>query len=138
MSAKVLVVDDSALVRAQVSATLVLRGCSVSEAADGVEALAKLDEVGGVDLVVCDLNMPRLGGLEFLERLRTHPAHASISVVVLTTDDNFDRVVRAKELGAKGWILKPFRMNVFLAVVKGILDKDGSDAFDLPPESARR
>lgn len=138
MGVRVLVVDDSPLVRAQVSSTLVLQGCIVTQAVDGVDALARLEESRGFDLVVCDMNMPRLGGLEFLERLRNHPEYGATSVVILTTDDNFERVVRGKELGAKGWILKPFRMAVLLAVVKGVLEKDGLAPFiELPPESVR-
>jgi two-component system chemotaxis response regulator CheY len=138
MSAKILVVDDSPLVRAQVSATLVLQGCAVTQAHNGLDAIAKIDALGGADIVVCDVNMPLMGGLEFLQNLRRHPVHAGTSVVMLTTEGNHECVLKAKELGVKGWIMKPFKMNVLLAVVKRILEKDGhSTAIVAPPDSTR-
>ena len=138
MSAKVLVVDDSPLVRAQVSATLVLQGCIVTQAQNGADAMAKLLELGGADIVVCDVNMPIMGGLEFLQDLRRHPTHAATSVVMLTTEGNHECVLRAKELGVKGWIMKPFKMNVLLAVVKRILERDGHPTTIVaPPDSTR-
>ncbi len=115
---KVLVVDDSMMIRKQVSSALTQAGFSVVEACDGADALKKLDETAEVALVVCDVNMPNMNGLEFLEAVRGQPTHASVSVVMLTTEGQNDLIQRAKALGAKGWIMKPFKPDLLVAAAK--------------------
>jgi two-component system, chemotaxis family, chemotaxis protein CheY len=116
MSAKVLVIDDSLMVRQQVSRALTAAGFSIVEAADGLEALQKLASSPETRLVVCDVNMPRMNGIEFLERLNaTGPA---VPVVMLTTEGQPELIQRAKALGAKGWIVKPFKPELLVAAAK--------------------
>lgn len=80
---------------------------SVGDACDGVEALRKMhSETFG--LVLCDVNMPNMDGIEFLEKVRAEEAFHSIPVVMITTEGSADRVTRALELGANGYIKKPF------------------------------
>lgn len=120
MSKKILVVDDSATVRQQVGMALSQAGYGIVEAADGVEGLAALDK-GGVAMVICDVNMPRMNGLEMLESLRRDARHAAVPVVMLTTEGQPALVDRAKKAGAKGWIVKPFKPDLMIAAVSKLV-----------------
>ncbi len=116
MGPKILVVDDSRMIRHQVSAALMEAGFEVIEATDGLDALSKLDAAShGVSLVLCDLNMPRMNGLEFLEGAIQMMRGAVPPVVVLTTETDPKQLQRAKDLGAKGWIIKPFSTELLVA-----------------------
>ena len=116
MSATILVIDDSAMVRQQVGRALTGAGFTIVEAVDGVDALQKLADAPGTRLIVCDVNMPRMNGVEFLERLSAEGQ--SIPVVMLTTEGQPELIQRAKALGAKGWIVKPFKPHLLIAAVK--------------------
>jgi two-component system chemotaxis response regulator CheY len=106
MTKTVLIIDDSLLVRRQVGIALKTLGYAVVEAVDGLDALDKLD-AGETHLIVCDVNMPRMNGLEFLERLSTRASPPP--VVMLTTEGEPELIQRARALGAKGWLIKPFK-----------------------------
>jgi two-component system, chemotaxis family, chemotaxis protein CheY len=116
MTSKVLVIDDSLMVRRQVGGTLKNLGYAVVEAVDGLDALEKLELNADARLIVCDVNMPRMNGIEFLERLST--SGSKIPVVMLTTEGEPDLIQRAKALGAKGWLLKPFKAEFLEATAK--------------------
>jgi two-component system chemotaxis response regulator CheY len=109
MKAKtVLVIDDSEPIRTQVGHALRGAGYEVLEAADGLMgAFAIREHAADICLVVCDINMPRLDGLEMLEVLRGQ--FPSLPVLMLTTESRVDKVDRAKKAGAKGWMIKPFK-----------------------------
>ncbi|MEO8554300.1 MAG: response regulator, partial [Kofleriaceae bacterium] len=109
----ILVIDDSMLVRQQVSRALTAAGYLVETATDGQDALDKLAANPGIALAVCDVNMPRMSGIEFLERVGT-----KVAVVMLTTEGQPELMARAKQLGAKGWILKPFKPELLVAAAK--------------------
>ena len=111
MSKKVLVVDDSTTVRTQVRLVLERAGFSVTEATDGENA-AELMEEGGYDAIVCDVNMPRMNGVEFVEKLQAEGKHPSIPILMLTTEGAPDLIERAKAAGVKGWMVKPFRADL--------------------------
>lgn len=115
---KVLVIDDSMMIRTQVARALVGAGFAVVEAVDGMDALSKLADNQDVRLVVCDINMPNMNGIDFLDNVRNQPAHAKLPVVMLTTEGQPDLVQRAKALGAKGWIMKPFKPDLLIAAAK--------------------
>jgi two-component system chemotaxis response regulator CheY len=116
MAVTVLVIDDSTMVRTLVGNALRTQGYGVLEAADGVEALAQLEAHPGARLIVCDVNMPRMNGLEFLEQLRSR--QSTIPVVMLTTEGQPDLIQRAKALGALGWIVKPFKPELLTATAR--------------------
>jgi two-component system chemotaxis response regulator CheY len=116
MVAKVLVIDDSQMVRTMVGRVLTEAGFSTVEAVDGLDALVKLASHADTQLIVCDVNMPRMGGIEFLEALKTRGS--TVSVVMLTTEGQPDLIQRAKALGAKGWIAKPFKPESLLATAR--------------------
>jgi two-component system chemotaxis response regulator CheY len=119
MVATVMIVDDSQMVRKQVAKTLGAAGFVVVEAFDGVDALAQLSATTpGPSLIVLDVNMPNMGGMEFLENLRGRPQHAGLPVVMLTTEGEPRLMKAAKALGAKGWIVKPFRPEMLVAAVQ--------------------
>ncbi len=120
MGTRILVVDDSMMVRQQVGRALAQAGFEVLEAKDGVDAVEKLGTAKDVALVVCDVNMPRMDGLEFLAVVAADPTLARIPVVMLTTEGQADRIQRAKALGAKAWLLKPFKAELMVAAVKKI------------------
>lgn len=121
MSRKVLVVDDSLLIRTQVSKTLRGNGYEAVDAKDGVDALAKLEANPDVALIVCDVNMPQMGGIELLEELKSRPEHEGKAFVMLTTEDQASLVERAKSLGANGWITKPFKADTLVTVAQELL-----------------
>jgi two-component system chemotaxis response regulator CheY len=116
MSTTILVIDDSAMVRQQVGRALSSSGFTVVEAADGVEGLEALSRTPATRLVICDVNMPRMNGLEFLERLIREMS--TVPVVMLTTEGQPELIQRAKALGAKGWIVKPFKPDLLVAAAK--------------------
>jgi two-component system, chemotaxis family, chemotaxis protein CheY len=116
----VLVVDDSSTVRQQVSLTLAEAGYDVTEAVDGIEALAAV-RAQPPALVLCDVNMPRMTGLEFLETLKGDEPGPPLPVVMLTSGGMPELISRAKRAGARGWIVKPFRPNLLVAAVKRLV-----------------
>lgn len=121
MSKTVLVVDDSMMVRNQVRQAVTKAGFDVIEAGDGIVALERAREAKGLALIVLDVNMPRMNGLDFLEALRKEDAGRDVPVVILTTEAQPDLAARAKSLGAKGWIIKPFNAEVLGASIKRIV-----------------
>jgi two-component system chemotaxis response regulator CheY len=105
-----MVVDDSKAMRMILSRSLVEMGYDVCAAADGAEALALLREE--ISVVLVDWNMPRMNGLEFLERLRADPRYASMKVMMVTTETEVDQMVRALTAGANEYMMKPFTKEI--------------------------
>jgi len=119
MSKVALVVDDSLVIRRLVSQTLEGAGFEVVQAADGKIALEKARErVFG--LVVTDLNMPVMNGLELIRSLRTEAAYKFTPIVFLTTEVDAKLRNEAREAGATAWIVKPFQPEKILSVVARI------------------
>lgn len=114
---KILVVDDSPTIRAQVAESLTAGGHVVMEATDGVDGLEVLQEHSDIDLVILDVNMPRMGGLEMLEAIKSNPARSNLPVVMLTTEGHQALINRAKAAGARGWVVKPFKAAMLLTAV---------------------
>ncbi len=117
MDKKILVIDDSTTVRHQVRAALLGNGFEIIEAADGVEGLSTMVERQDLAAVVCDVNMPRMGGLQMLELAQSKGLLAMLPVVMLTTEGQPALVQQAKALGAKGWIVKPFKPALLVATL---------------------
>lgn len=118
MSKKVLVVDDSASVRREVAAAL--EGFHVIEASDGLEGAETIERCDDISLVICDVNMPRMSGLEMLERIGCRITDDGLKVVMLTTEGQPSLIKQARALGAKGWVVKPFNPAQLLAAAKKI------------------
>ena len=119
MAKRVMIVDDSRTVRQQVSAALSEGGFEVVEAVDGVDAMEQIAASPDLALIICDVSMPRMNGLEFLARLK-EKERFGVPVLMLTTDGQPAFIARAKEFGAKGWIVKPFKPELLLATVRKI------------------
>jgi two-component system chemotaxis response regulator CheY len=118
MAKKVVVVDDSRTVRQQLATVLTQAGYEVIEAADGVEGAETIDATNDVAMVICDVNMPRMNGIDMLSLLKKNPKHANLVVLMLTTEGQPGPIAKAKQAGAKGWIVKPFETNMLLAAVR--------------------
>ncbi|HEY3797993.1 MAG TPA: response regulator [Caulobacteraceae bacterium] len=107
MSLTVLTVDDSRTIREMLRLTLVDAGYRVVQAEDGVHGLEVLSGEAP-DVIVTDINMPRLDGFGFIEEVRGDPRHRAVPILVLTTESDAEKKNRARMAGATGWIVKPF------------------------------
>jgi len=110
MALDVLIVDDSAAIRKILHRVLLQTNLTlgkVHEASDGEEALDRMRSES-VDLVLSDINMPRMDGLEFLKAVKANPAWQGIPVMMVTTEGSQDKVLQALKLGACGYVKKPF------------------------------
>ena len=109
MSKTVLTVDDSRTMRDMLMMALESAGYTVIQAVDGVDGLETLAAHGAdVDVVITDINMPRMDGFGVIEGVRADPKHRQTPVLVLTTESDAAKKQRARDAGATGWIVKPF------------------------------
>ena len=118
MSKQILAVDDSESIRDMVALTLESAGYQVKTAVDGEDALTKAD---GADMVITDLNMPRLDGIGLITKLRAKPGFAGKPIVMLTTESQDGKKAEGKKAGATGWIVKPFKPDQLVAVVRKLV-----------------
>ena len=107
MARNILVVDDALSVRQLVRSTLESDGFTIEEAVDGKEAIAKLGQQK-FELIITDLNMPNLGGMDLLARVKGDRLHKFTPVLVMTTERSESRKDEARTAGARAWITKPF------------------------------
>jgi chemotaxis protein histidine kinase CheA/ActR/RegA family two-component response regulator len=120
----VLLVDDSITVRQTLALTLQKAGYQVLQAKDGYEAIEQLQQHRDIQLVICDIEMPRMNGFEFLKHRQQDPALADIPIVILTSRSGEKHRLIAAELGANDYITKPFLENKLLATVTDVLEKN--------------
>ncbi|MCX6612045.1 MAG: response regulator [Acidobacteria bacterium] len=116
MSKRIITVDDAQTMRRLVGYTLRGVGHDVIEALDGVDALRVLEKQD-VDLVITDVNMPNMDGLELVRRLRALPKFQSTPILLLTTESDPEKKKQGKAAGATGWITKPFQPDQLVAAV---------------------
>jgi two-component system chemotaxis response regulator CheY len=126
MSKTILIVDDSASVRRNVAMTLKQAGFVTVEAADGEEGVAMIDSNPNIEMVICDVNMPNMNGLEMVEKIKRKPENKSLPIVMLTTEGQVLLIKRAKEAGAVGWIVKPCNSAQLVQTVKRLTDKSAA------------
>jgi two-component system chemotaxis response regulator CheY len=120
MSKRILAVDDSASMRHMVGVTLRGAGYEVVEAADGAEAL-EYARLHAVDLVLADVNMPRMDGITLVAHLRTLPSYHLTPLLLLTTESSPQSKLQGKQAGATGWMVKPFHPEQLLATLERVL-----------------
>lgn len=121
MNKTILIADDSESIRQLLSATLESSGYNVLVGVDGEDALSLLNNGTAVDLVITDLNMPKIDGIGVVKGVRQNDRHKFIPVLLLTTESQMAKKEEAKKAGATGWIVKPFVEEKFLSVVKKVL-----------------
>ncbi len=120
MAKLIMTADDSASVRQMVTFTLRQNGYDVVEAVDGRDALNKLNSQK-VDMLLTDLNMPNLDGIGLIKGVRAGALNKFIPIVMLTTESQDARKTEGKAAGATGWIVKPFKPEQLIAVIKKVL-----------------
>jgi len=125
MSRVILVVDDSPTMRGMVSHALNEAGFETKEAENGKDALIKLTmmEEGGTkpDVIVTDINMPEMDGIELVREIRKLSAFKHVPVLVLTTDNTDEKKEVGRAAGATGWLVKPFDSELILKVIRKVL-----------------
>ena len=121
MAKTILIVDDSATMVLSVKSTLEMNGFTVVTASDGVQALAKLK--GGIkpDLIITDVNMPNMDGLELIRNVKTLPGFRFTPILTLTTESQAAKRDQAKQLGATGWLVKPVSGPDLIKVIKQVV-----------------
>jgi two-component system chemotaxis response regulator CheY len=120
MAKLIMTADDSASIRQMVTFTLKQNGYDVLEAVDGKDALAKLS-AQKVDMLITDLNMPNLDGLGLIREVRAGTINKFVPIIMLTTESQDAKKMEGKAAGATGWIVKPFKPEQLVAVVKKVL-----------------
>lgn len=121
MSKTVLLVDDSATMLMSLKANLEMHGFKVETAADGALAVGKLKAGVTPSLIITDINMPNMGGIDFIRAARGMPATRFTPILALTTESQGAKRDEAKKLGATGWLVKPVSGPDLLKVVKQVL-----------------
>ena len=120
---KVLIVDDSEAIRIQLRKDLESKGHNVIEAIDGIDGLAQLEKATDTELIICDVNMPKMDGLSMIAKVNQNPKFTSIKIFMLTTEGSVDMKARGKEIGVKAWITKPYVAEKLLQAVDKICQK---------------
>jgi two-component system, chemotaxis family, chemotaxis protein CheY len=120
MAKTIMTADDSASVRQMVSFTLKDAGYDVTEAVDGKDALNKLDG-SNVNMLITDLNMPNMDGIQLIREVRGQQQFRFMPIIMLTTESQDSKKQEGRSAGATGWIVKPFKPEQLVSVVKKVL-----------------
>ncbi|MEY2700285.1 MAG: hypothetical protein RIQ52_1040 [Pseudomonadota bacterium] len=118
---KIFLVDDSTTVLMSMTDILSRQGYSVSQAGNGEEALQALKALGKVDLVITDVNMPKMNGIELIRELRKMTLYRFTPILVLTTESQGPKRDEGKAAGATGWLVKPVAAPDLLKVIKQVV-----------------
>jgi len=119
MSKTILTVDDSRTMREMLRMVLNDAGFRVIEAEDGINGLEVL-RAQPPDIIITDINMPRLDGFGFIEEVRRDAQHRALPILVLTTESDAEKKARARRTGATGWIVKPFHPGKLLEAIRRV------------------
>lgn len=119
MTKTILTVDDSRMMREMLLMVLQGAGFNVVQAEDGAEGLDALAHARP-DVIITDINMPKLDGYGFIEGVRSDARHRATPILVLSTESSVEKKNRAREAGATGWIVKPFQADTLLDVVRRV------------------
>ncbi len=121
MAKTIMVVDDSPTMRLSLKLALELSGFNVLCAGDGVLAMKMLESGSKPDLIISDVNMPNMGGMEFIQNLRRVPGFRFTPVLMLTTESKQEKRDEARKYGATGWLVKPVTGPDMVKVIKQVL-----------------
>ena len=117
----IMLVDDSATVLLSMSNILIKGGYAVEKASNAVNGLARFKGGAKVDLLITDLNMPGMNGIEFIKEVRTLPNYKFMPILFLTTESQQAKRMEAKAAGASGWLVKPATADELLNTIKLVL-----------------
>ena len=120
MAKTIMTADDSASMRQMITFTLKQAGYDVVEAEDGKDALSKAEK-SDIDMLITDLNMPNMNGMELIEAIRKIDKYKFIPIIMLTTESDAEKKKMGKAAGATGWLVKPFQPPQLTSVVKKVL-----------------
>jgi two-component system chemotaxis response regulator CheY len=121
---KILVVDDSQLIHSMYRLVLnKFAGCRIVDAMNGLEALDVLSRETNFDLILLDINMPVMNGLQFMEKVKKENIHRHIPIIVISTEGKEEDTLRALKLGAWGYIVKPFKPPMLYELIEKVLAK---------------
>lgn len=121
MARTALIIDDSPTMRQLVAHTLKLAGFTVIESANGQEGLSRLTAGARPDVIITDVNMPVMNGIDFVRGARKLPAYKFTPILILTTESQVALKTQGKAAGATGWLVKPFEPQKLLDVVHQVL-----------------
>ena len=117
----IFIVDDSPTILMSLKTNLEMNGFKVETASDGEDAVNKLNNGVNPDLIITDLNMPRMDGFKLIEHVRQMKTFRFKPILVLTTESQLQKREEAKRLGATGWLVKPVSGNDLIKVIKKVL-----------------
>jgi two-component system chemotaxis response regulator CheY len=121
MLRKILAVDDSALIHQMYKLFLSrYKNCKLVSAMNGLEALEKLGQEESIDLILLDINMPVMNGLEFLQRVQKEAAYKDIPVIIISTEGKEEDTIRGLKMGARGYVKKPFQASELHGLIEKI------------------
>ena len=120
MAKKILFVDDSASMRQVVGLAMKGAGYDVVSAVDGEDGAAKLDQ-DRYDVIITDLNMPKMNGLELIKVIKRHARNRFAPIIMLTTESSAELKQQGREAGAKVWVVKPFKPDQLLGVLSKLI-----------------
>jgi two-component system chemotaxis response regulator CheY len=124
---KVLVIDDSKLIHQMYRLVLMkYKNCVILDAMNGLEGLDILSKENGIDLILLDINMPIMNGIQFMEKLKKDGIYRHIPVVVISTEGKEEDTIRAMKLGAWGYIVKPFKSEALYDLIEKVVTKRSS------------
>src|SRR5689334_10193195 len=121
--AKILVVDDSETSRKQIKTDLQPQGHEILQASDGAEGIEILSKVKDIQLVLCDVHMPKMDGLTMCEMAHHIQGYEDLIIFMLTTESNSALKIKGRELGVKAWVMKPYIASKLLAVIDLFIHK---------------
>jgi two-component system chemotaxis response regulator CheY len=121
MAKMILIVDDSATVLMSLKTYLEAVGIIIETANDGVKALAKLKDGLKPDLIITDINMPNMNGIELIQNVKSLPGFRFMPILVMTTESQQAKRDEAKKAGATGWVVKPTAPTALLQIIKQVL-----------------
>jgi two-component system chemotaxis response regulator CheY len=121
---KILIVDDSQLIHSMYKLVLNrYEGCKICDAMNGLEAFDILSREDGFDLILLDINMPVMNGIQFMEKLKKENIYRQIPIIVISTEGKEEDTLKALKLGAWGYIVKPFKPNVLYELIEKVQAK---------------
>ncbi|MDD1749268.1 MAG: response regulator [Methanothrix sp.] len=121
---KILIVDDSQLIHSMYRLVLNrYKNCKIVDAMNGLEALDVLSRENDFNLILLDINMPVMNGLQFMEKIKNENIYKNIPIIVISTEGKEDDTLRALQLGATGYVVKPFKPHMLYELIEKILSR---------------